>query len=189
MVHTWSEVPRDGARHPAFSAHQRAFPRSASPQSTRWPAIPVSFAGQALQGAVIPAQAPPNAVIPAQAGIHTFLAHSLQRTCARDSRLPGNDCARGIQNDTNTQPARKPENSNSHERTRQPIENKGPEVSYPVNPLKVILLALLSRQGTENKDVSPEKPAIKNSNPVNLLKLNRVSSTYPVKSLKLKALT
>ena len=172
MVHTRSEIPRDGA-------HQPAFPRSASPQSTRWLAVPVSFPGQALQGAVIPAQA----------GIHTFLAHSPQRTCARDSRLRGNDCVRGIQNDTHTQPARKPQNSNSHERTRQPIENKGPEVSNPVNPLKVRLLALLSRQDTENKNVSPEKPAIKNSNPVNLLKLNGVSSAYPVNSLKLKTLT
>ena len=56
----------------------------------------------------------------------------------------------------------------------------------PVNLLKVKWLALLSRQVIENKLVSLEKPVIKNSNPVNLLKLNRVSSAYLVNSLKIK---
>ncbi|HXJ95152.1 MAG TPA: hypothetical protein VMT20_20110 [Terriglobia bacterium] len=83
-------------------------------------------------------------------------------------------------------PVRKPQNSISYERTCQPIENKGHEFLNPVNLLKVKWLALLSRQVIENKLVSLEKPVIKNSNPVNLLKLNRVSSAYLVNSLKIK---
>ena len=76
-------------------------------------------------------------------------------------------------------PARKSQNSKSYEGTRQPIENKGQEVLRPNNLLKVDALASLSRQGIENEPFIPEERAVKNSNPVNLLKLNIVSSVHP----------
>ncbi|HXJ93895.1 MAG TPA: hypothetical protein VMT20_13680 [Terriglobia bacterium] len=85
------------------------------------------------------------------------------------------------------QPSQKSQNSKSYQRTRQPIENKGQEISNPVNLLMAGSLASLSRQGIENTPFTSEKQTIKNSNPVNLLKLNKVNSAYLVNSLKNKA--
>jgi len=56
-------------------------------------------------------------------------------------------------NDTNTQPARKTQNSKSYERTRQLIENKGQQISNTVNSLKLSSLTSLPRQDIENMTV------------------------------------
>jgi hypothetical protein len=102
------------------------------------------------------------------------------------SGFRGNDCVRGRQNDTNTPPTRKSQNSKSYERTRQLIENKRQEVSKPINLLKAEALAALSRQDVENISVVSEKLSVKNSNPVNSLKLNMVSSFNQSSGWKLK---
>jgi hypothetical protein len=86
-------------------------------------------------------------------------------------------------------PTRKSQKSKSYERTRQPIENKGQEISNPINLLKAGSLAPLPRQDIENTHVTSKRRAIKNLNPVNSLKLNRVSCVDPVNSLKIQALT
>jgi len=139
--------------HPS-RAHYPASPRSTCRAGAR-----VSFAGRTLQGAVIPAEA----------GIHTFLMPFLQRTSAMDSRpspsrgqaLRGNDCDRGVQDDTSTQPTRTSQNWHPYERTQHVIENKAQEISEPSMLMKILYLTLLTQQVYDGRRVIP-KSELKN---------------------------